>query len=291
MRGTVRSVARIPALPNGVEGIAWDLEADDVPGALVRGASVVIHLAGRAHRMDSASARDVAAYHRINVDATRALLQAARAHGVPRFVYVSSVKVLGEGEASPYRADAAVAPRDAYARSKAEAEAIVQREAGPVRWTIVRPAFVYGASGRGNFVRLLKLARVAARIPLPLSAIRNRRSVVYVENLADLLAFCAESARMEGRIVPGVDAESVSTPMLVRAVARSMGLSARLFPLPSSVLAVVARLAGRGADWHRLAGDFEVDTSVLREVGWSPPVSFDESFRRSAAAVVAGAPV
>jgi nucleoside-diphosphate-sugar epimerase len=290
VRGTVRSLSRAAELPTGVEPVRWDLEQEEAPATLVHGASVVVHLAGRAHRMGGAARHDSAAYQRLNVGATRSLLRSARATRVARFIYVSSIKVLGEGETSPYGADAPLDPRDAYATSKADAETVVRLESGPVRWTIVRPAFVYGASGRGNFVRLVKLARVASRIPLPLSGIHNRRSVVYVENLADLLAFCAESDRCTGQVIPGVDTQSVSTPALLRAVAASLGLRARLYSVPTGALSLVARLVGRSPDWRRVSGDFEVDTSIHRRIGWRPPISFDESFRRCAASIPADAP-
>jgi nucleoside-diphosphate-sugar epimerase len=282
VRGTIRAPARAADLPAGVDAVVWDLEQAEAPADLVRDATAVIHLAGRAHRMDASARGDLAGYRRANVGATRSLLGAARVAGVRRFVFVSSVKVLGEGDASPYRADAPLQPCDAYATSKAEAERVVREEAGAVRWTIVRPTFVYGAAGKGNFVRLVALARLASRLPLPLGGLRNRRSIVYVENLADLLVFCAESDGAAERIVPGVDTQSVSTPALLRAVSASLGLVPRLFSAPARLLSVLSRLVGRSADWHRLSSDFEVETSALREVGWKPPISFDESFRRSA---------
>jgi nucleoside-diphosphate-sugar epimerase len=288
VRGAVRALARASTLPQGTEPVCWDLEAEHAPVSLVEGAGIVVHVAGRAHRMGAKTAEDVLAYRRVNVDATRSLLRLAREQSVPRVIFVSSAKVLGEGDASPYGIDAVRAPHDDYARSKAEAEELIQREAGSVGWTIVRPVFVYGATGRGNFARLMRLARLASRVPLPLGGIKNRRSVVYVENLADLLAFCAESEATAGRILPGVDTQSISTPALLRATAAAMGLTARLYPFPSAMLSLAARVAGRSADWRRLAGDFEVDATLLREIGWQPPISFAESIRRSAAGMAAG---
>jgi nucleoside-diphosphate-sugar epimerase len=288
VRGSIRTASRAAELEHDVDAVAWDLEREEAPSALVTGARAIIHLAGRAHRMRRQNADEVALYRRINVDATRSLLHAAREHAVSRFVYVSSVKVLGEGEASPYGPHAESRPSDAYARSKAEAEELVRCEAGNVGWSIVRPAFVYGGPGRGNFERLVTLARVASRVPLPLGGLRNRRSMIYVENLADLLAFCAESEPAVGCVLPGVDRQDVSTPELVRAVAASLGLRARLFALPRPLLSALAHVLGRAADWQRLSSDFEVDTAVLRTLGWNPPVSFEESFQRSAAGVAAG---
>jgi nucleoside-diphosphate-sugar epimerase len=282
VRGSVRAASRAADLEHSVEAVPWDLEREEAPAELVAGARAIIHLAGRAHRMGRQRADEVALYRRINVDATRSLVAAARSANVRRFVFVSTVKVMGEGDASPYAADSALDPRDAYATSKADAERVVREEAGALRWTIVRPTFVYGASGKGNFVRLMTLARLASRVPLPLGGLRNRRSLVYVENLADLLVFCAESEQTAGRILPGVDIQAISTPALLRAVSASLGLTPRLFSAPDRLLAVLSCVVGRSADWQRLSSDFEVETSILREVGWRPPISFDESFRRSA---------
>ena len=281
VRGSVRRTSLSDALAPRVEAVEWRLNEPTVPPALLRDAAVVIHLAGRAHEMQR-SEDEASLFRSHNVDATERLVAAARRAEVRRFVYVSSVKVLGEGEGSPYNGNSVPDPRDAYARSKAAAEEVVRREAGPMSWTIVRPAFVYGPGGKGNFVRLMRLARLAGSIPLPLGGLRNRRSIIYVENLADLLAWCAESDHPAGRVIPGVDTQSVSTSALIRAAANAQGITARLFPLPEPVLALIARISGRSEEWRRLAGNFELETAALREMGWRPPIPFDESFRLSA---------
>jgi UDP-glucose 4-epimerase len=102
-----------------------------------------------------------------------------------------------------------------------------------------------------------------------------------VENLADLLAWCAESERSVRQVLPGVDAQAVSTTTLLRAAANAQGFTPRLFSMPDPVLALLAHVAGRKEEWRRLAGSFEVETAPLRDMGWKPPFSFEESFRLS----------
>jgi nucleoside-diphosphate-sugar epimerase len=282
VRASVRYAGHSAKLDPRIEVVEWKLEAPTVPPELLRDVSVLIHLAGRAHQMRR-GADEASLYQALNVDATARLVMAARRAGVRRFVYVSSVKVLGEGDGSPYGSDAVPNPQDEYAQSKADAEEVIRCESGSMSWTIVRPAFVYGAGGKGNFVRLMRLARLAGRVPLPLGGLRNRRSVIYVENLADLLIWCAESDPPAGRVLPGVDAQAVSTTDLIRAAANAQGIAPRLFSFPDTFLALLARVTGRANEWRRLAGSFEVDASAVREIGWRPHIPFEESFRRSAA--------
>lgn len=277
----MRDTGRAAALPSGVEPVCWDLEREGAPAGAMAEVTAVIHLAARAHRLGEVEDAHLADYHAANVTATAKLVRAAREGGVRRFVHVSSIKVLGEGAEGRLDDDPAVAPVGAYAVTKAEAEAVVRQECGAMEWTIVRPTFVYGAGGKGNFPRLLWLARLATRVPLPLASIRNRRSILYVENLSSLLIWCAESPRAAGQVLNAADSPGVTTPDLLRAMGRARGSRAWLFPFPLRMLDWLTRAMGRHAEWDRLSRSLEVSTAPLSRLGWTAPFDLHTALRRS----------
>lgn len=284
VRGAVRSAgARLPA------GVAACPAGDADWSAGLPGADVVFHLAARVHQMDDRAADPLAEFRRVNTEATERLARAAAAAGARRLVFVSSVKVNGGERERPYDEDDAPAPGDPYGQSKREAEerlAAVARETG-LEVVVLRPPLVYGPGVRANMASLLRA--VQRGLPLPLGAVRNRRSLVYVENLADCLERCGADPRAAGRTFLVSDGEDVSTPELVRRIARAFGRPARLLPVPVALLRAAAGLAGKGPAVERLAGSLAVDSSRVREVlGWTPPCSLDEGLRRTVAAFAGG---
>jgi UDP-glucose 4-epimerase len=279
---TVRRLVRESAGNQGDE-VALDLERAQ-PEALARvldGAFAVVHLAARVHRMEDSDA-DVEAAHRLaNVDVTERLALAAVTAGVRRFVFASTVKV--NGEATPrgraFRAGDAPSPQDAYARSKLAAErTLAQVSSGTsMLATSLRLPLVYGAGARGNFRRLVDA--VAAHRVLPFGAIDNRRSVLGIDNLLDAVeaVLASDNAVIGAHFV--ADAESVSTPALVRAIADALGVEPRLVRVPVGALRLGGALAGRAATIARLTDSLEVDTgSLVRVTAWRPrPFAIDKA--------------
>ncbi|MBC7860121.1 MAG: NAD-dependent epimerase/dehydratase family protein, partial [Burkholderiaceae bacterium] len=206
-----------------------DIDAATDWTAALAGCDAVIHLAARVHVMNEA--RDAegaeAAYFSLNLDATMNLARQAAAAGVRRFVYVSSVKVNGESSARPFTAHDAPAPQDAYARSKLAAERalLALGAAGPMQVAIVRPPLVYGPGVGANFLRLMRLVKLG--LPLPLGALDNRRSLVALDNLVDLLLVCARHPDAAGQVFLVSDGDDVSTAELLRRLAGAMGRRAR----------------------------------------------------------------
>jgi nucleoside-diphosphate-sugar epimerase len=210
----------------------------------------------------------------VNVDGTRRLAEAAAAHGVRRFLFLSSVKVNGEatGEAPFTEADPP-RPEDPYGITKWEGEQALWEVAARSRMeaVVLRAPLVYGAGVKGNFLRLMNV--VARGVPLPLASVRNRRSLVYLGNLIDAIAICLAAPRAAGRTYLVSDGEDVSTPALVRALGGALGTPARLVPCPVALLRLAAVLVHR-ADIARLTGSLQVDTSRIRnELGWRAPCS------------------
>ena len=267
--------------------IAVDLALADVDDLARRlaGVTAVVHLAGRAHVMDQATARADAAYRSANVDATERLARAALRAGVAHFILASTVKVNGEvtRRGIPFRPADAPAPQDAYARSKLAAErALAQVAAGTsMTTTVLRLPLVYGPGARGNFRRLVDA--VAMRRWLPFGAIDNRRSLCGLANLLDAIDVALDDARGIAGTHFVADADSVSTPALVRAIAAALRVAPRLLPVPVTALRVAGALVGQRAAIDRLTQSLEVDTASFADAtGWRP-----RRFAIDAAAVAA----
>jgi nucleoside-diphosphate-sugar epimerase len=272
------------AAPDAGERVLGDLgrtPAADLAAALA-GIDAVVHLAGRAHVMRETAADPLAEFRRVNVDGTVRLAEAAVRAGVKRLVFVSSVKVNGERSGErPLHADDPPAPEDAYGLSKLEAERRLREiEASTgLAVAIVRPPLIYGPGVKGNLERLARL--VARGVPLPLGRVANRRSLLGVDNLAELLARCIDHPAAAGGTFLASDDDDVSTPGLVRRLAAAMNKPARLVPVPVPVLALAARVAGRRDAFERLCGSLQVDIAATKaRLDWTPSVSLDQGLRR-----------
>ena len=225
------------------------------------------------------------AYRVVNVEGTRNLAEQAAALGVKRLVYLSSIKVNGERTevGSRFARVDEPLPEDPYGISKWEAEQAlwdVSARTG-LEVVVVRPPLVYGLGVKGNFRRLLRL--VASGVPLPLGAVCNRRSLVGLDNLVDLLIRCVDHPAAAGQTFLISDNHDLSTLTLIRGLARTLGKSPRLLPVPLSILRLAGSITGKAAEVERLIGSLQVDITHTREVlGWTPPMSVDEGLRKTA---------
>ena len=279
----VRSAAPI-VRADGLRYVVRDLEQVDSLADVLRADDVIVHLAARVHKMHEDADASDAAYRSTNLGVAQMLARSAAERGIRRVIFLSSAKVFGEGRERPYTIDDPVAPADAYARSKFEAEEVVRSvgDDSGFEWTIVRPPFVYGPGGKGNFPRLMALARVAQVVPLPLASIKNKRSILYVGNLVDAIVRCGLDPRTNRRVLLPTDAEDVSTPALLRAIETARASRARLFPCPPALLRVAARVIGSSAEMQRLTESLRLDSRYLREeFGWVPPFSLDRALAAS----------
>ncbi len=250
------------------------------------GADAVVHLAGRAHVMRDRAPDPELAYRQMNAEVTRRLARAAARVGVRRFVLASTVKVMGEESAPgrPFRPADATDPRDAYARSKLASEQALHFEAADTAMipVVLRLPLVYGRHARGNFARLV--AAVLRRRPLPLGAIDNRRSLLYVGNLVSAVEAALDAPTIAAGAYFVADDTSVSTPALIRAIAAAWQVPARLTNVPVWALELGGALVGRRKAVLRLTRSLEVDTSSFREAtGWQPPYTLERALARIAA--------
>lgn len=286
-QGSVRRAVRTAA-----DGDDSSVDVGDIHGATdwsaaLEGVGVVIHLAARVHVMRDTHSDPLAAFRRVNVDGTRRLAEQAAAAGVRRLVFVSSIKVNGEstGEGARFLADDPPQPHGAYAQSKLEAErALAAVAAGSaLEVTTVRPPLVYGPGVGANFLTMMRWVRRG--LPLPLGSVENRRSLVFIDNLADLLFTCATHPAAANQVFLAADGEDLSTPDLLRRLAHALGVSSRVFPFPPAIVRTLARAVGRGAELDRLCESLQVDIAKTRSLlAWAPPHSVDAALRRTAEA-------
>jgi nucleoside-diphosphate-sugar epimerase len=281
-RGTVRtqSVTRAAASLHAVGDIG---PTTDWTRAL-EGVSVVVHLAGRAHVLHETASDPAAEFMRVNAQGTAALAAAARAAGVRRFIYISSIGVLGlESGDRPFSAASTPHPHSPYTRSKLEGEIAARSFANASFDVIVlRPPLVYGAGARANVLRLLRW--VDRAWPLPLGAVRNRRSLVSVWNLCDLIRHLLDNPAAAGGTWLVSDGEDLSTPDLVRRLGAAMGRRVRLLPVPVKALEFLGHVTGRQAQITQLCGSLTIDMAATREqLRWSPPLTVTESLTRTVA--------
>jgi len=245
---------------------------------MVAGAEAVVHLAARVHQMDDKASDPMSEYRRVNVDATKSLAIAAAAAGVKRFVFLSSIKVNGERtEGSPFSEEDAPEPVDPYGISKWEAEqalAEVSASTG-MEVVILRSPLVYGPGVGGNFAVLARA--VMKRRLLPLSGVTNRRSLVYVGNLAAALTVCLKSSEAPGETFLISDGEDLSTSDLIRRMAVAAGIQDNLFNCPVQLLRIAGLITGRRQTIARITESLEVNSSKIRSLlSWSPPYSVNE---------------
>jgi nucleoside-diphosphate-sugar epimerase len=263
-------------------------EPEGLRRALV-GVTSVVHLAAHVH--EAGARPDTRAHEAVNLDGTVALLEAAVGAGVRDFVFVSTVKAVAETSRQPLTERTPAVPPDAYGRTKLAAEAVVRETADRhgLHAPILRLPLVYGPRMKANALKLFEL--VDRGIPLPLGAVDNRRSLLYVGNfVAALEAVCREEAGNDRFFV--CDGPPVATPDLIRAIARALNRRARLVRVPVPLLRGAGRvgdLVDRVVPWplttsrlNRLIGSLEVDDSKLRAVAGAPPFTLEQGLRETA---------
>lgn len=261
------------------------LEAGGDWSALLTGVETVVHTAARVHVMRDTSSNPLDALRAVNVTGSLNLARQAASAGVRRFVFISSVKVNGEEtrRGRPFAAGDHPAPQDAYGISKAEAEAglrAISAETG-MEFVIIRPPLVYGAGVKGNFAAMMRA--VEHGLPLPFGAVTdNRRSLVALDNLLDLIVTCIDHPAAANQTFLVSDGEDLSTADLLRRLGAAMDKRARLLDIPPALLSAAAAMIGKRAIAQRLLGNLQVDIShTCRTLGWKPPISVDEGLRRA----------
>lgn len=279
----VAAVRRVAILPDGVHLVQIGNIDDQTDwSSALSGIDVVLHLAGRAHIMRDTAQEPLVVFRKVNVFGTLNLARQAMQAGVRRFIFLSSIGVNGNHTLEhPFTAEDIPHPTEPYALSKWEAEQGLQQiaEGDAMDLVIIRPPLVYGLNAPGNFGRLIHWCKKG--IPLPLGSVHNKRSLVALDNLVDLLITCVDHPAAANQTFLVSDGEDLSTTELLRRLGQAMGKPARLLPIPVSMLQWGAALIGKKDVAQKLLGSLQVDISATcNTLGWYPPISVDEGLRR-----------
>jgi len=284
VRGTLRSESDASQLPDGVETVSiGSIDSDTKWDDALTGIDPVVHLAARVHVMYDGSSDPLTEYRKVNVEGTKCLAIEAAKAGVKRFIYISSIKVNGEGRAAAYTEDDEEAPVDYYGLSKWEAEQKLHKisDKTGMETVILRPPLVYGPRVKANFLRLVSLVKYG--IPLPFRYIKNRRSFIYIGNLIDAIITCITNPNAAGKTYLVSDGEDVSTPELIRRIGVASGRRALLLPVPVWIMRMAGKITGKSNEVERLVMSLTVDISkIRRELEWKPPYTMENGLRVTA---------
>jgi nucleoside-diphosphate-sugar epimerase len=284
VRAAVRSLSRLDQTAGAV------IETGDLGSVVdwqtaLQGIDVVVHLAARAHMMQDTTANPLAEHRKINVEGTLNVARQAQNAGVKRFIFLSTIKVNGEQTplGRPFRAEDNPSPVDAYAISKREAEDGLRElcSNSTMDFVIIRPPLVYGPGVKGNFLTLLRW--LDKGLPLPLASIHNKRSLVAVDNLVDLIITCIDHPAAANQTFLVSDSEDLSTPELLKRTAAAIGTRVYLLRAPVGLLHFAAQCFGKTAAIHRLCGSLQLDIrKTCEQLGWHPPVDVDQALHTTA---------
>lgn len=255
-------------------------DADDDLAGVFNDKEIAVHVAARAHVMNDTSKNPLNEFRLVNTVGTLNLAEKAAIAGVKRFIFISTVKVLGEqtepGQA--FKNGDSFNPQDPYSISKVEAEVGLKLigEAHGMEIVIIRPPLVYGKGVKGNFASLLKLARFP--IPLPFGSIQNKRSLVSVENLVDLIVVCLTHPKAKNQTFLVSDDDDMDISELISRLADAGGYKAYIFSFPLILLSISLRVLGKSAIYERLCGSMQVNIDYTKsQLDWKPPFKIKDS--------------
>ena len=289
VRAAVRRLDH-PEIPDGVEPcLVPEIGPETNWANALADVQAVVHLAARVHILKEWSKEPAAEFIRTNAEGTAHLAASAAVSGVQRFLYLSTIKVMGESSTTPFRETDTARPEDPYGKSKLageEALAEAVRDTG-MEYVIIRPPLVYGPGAKGTPLSLMKICQLAP--PLPFASVDNRRSLLYVGNLADAILICLRSEKAAGQVFFIHDDDDVSTAELIRHVAQALGRPARLFPAPVGLLRLGGRILGKSLAASRVLGSLQSDDAkIRRELGWTPGTSMVQGLNKMAAWFTSG---
>ena len=266
--------------PN-ITNINFDLN-DNLDSVDLSQVDVIIHCAGRAHVINETAESPLEAYRQTNVQGTLNLAKKAVKVGVKRFIYLSSIKVNGEQTAAqPFKPSDAVNTDDPYGLSKYEAEQALLELSKKTGFevVIIRPVLIYGPNVKANFKSMMSLA--SKKLPLPIGCLDNKRSMVSVYNLADLIHTCTTHPNANGEVFLASDQDDISVKQLFEKLAKYQNNQLLMLPIPKSLIGLLASLVGKKAVASRLCSELIVDTTKNTQfLGWTAPYSVDASLQK-----------
>lgn len=263
-----------------------EIDAENDFSCALNGIDCVIHAAARVHILNDQSINKLESFREINTHGTTNLARQAAQAGVKRFVFISSVKVNGESSipGKPFTHADERKPEDSYGQSKSEAEEqlLALAEETGLEVVIIRPTLVYGTGVKANFASLMNL--VSKGFPLPFGLINsNKRSLVSVVNLVDLIVTCIEHPKAKNQVFLVSDDHDVSTSEMVKQMSVACGNKNFQLPIPAWCYKLVGKLLKKEDVVDRLIGSLQVDISHTKEtLDWTPPQSLPDGFKETA---------
>ena len=284
---TIASVRKLPKLQQDCEyRLINNLEDNSNLTSVLRDIDVIVHSAARVHVMDDKSADPLTEFRKVNVEGTLNLARQAADAGVKRFIFISSIKVNGEGTkiGKPYTEDSKPNPIDPYGISKYEAEQGLLNiaETTALEVVIIRPTLVYGENVKGNFRSLMKWTYKG--VPLPIGGIKqNLRSLVSVDNLVDFVITCIKHKHAKNEVFLVSDDDDISTADLLEEISKGLGVKNKAVNIPPKLINTAASAIGKSSVAQRLSGSLQVDISKAKTLlGWEPKYSTSESIQKTA---------
>jgi UDP-glucose 4-epimerase len=283
VRGAYRTKTTADSCPNNIEKvIVGEINSNTDWQEALQDVNIIIHLAARVHVMQETETDPLSAFEAVNTLGTLNLAEQAASSGIKRLIFLSTIKVNGDQTEKVYSASDVVNPSDPYALSKWHAEQGLQaiRKKSGMEIVIIRPPLVYGPQVKGNFLRLIKL--INKGLPIPLSSVKNKRSMVSIDNLCDLIKTCLVHAKADGEVFLVSDGHDLSTPELIRLISNALQKSARLLPFPVHWLYFFASLVHKRQEVERLCGSLLVEIKKNQEIlNWQPPFTVSEGIRKT----------
>jgi nucleoside-diphosphate-sugar epimerase len=277
--GAVRNKDIIPPLPNVKYVSTGDINPNLDWKDLLAGYDYVIHCAGIAEQKNIIF-KDI--YKQINTDVTIKLAEQCVIAGVKKFIFLSSISVLGNyTNYKPFTQSDKANPLGSYAQSKYEAEKQLLKinDKTSLEVIIIRPPIIYGNLTKGNIARLIKLLKL--RLPLPFGLIKNKKSFINIENLVDILICCIRRPNLKGKVFLVSDDEDVSLTYFLQNITREMGYRLLIFPFPIFLLKLIANFFGKGNEINKLLSNLQIDINYTKDIlNWKPSVSVKDGIRK-----------
>lgn len=258
---------------------------DDNFDSILEKIDVIIHCAARVHMMKDAALDPLSEFRKVNRDITLCLARRAAALGVKRFIFISSIKVNGEVSLpnKPFRAEDHPLPTDPYAVSKMEAENGLREIANEtnMEFVIIRPVLVYGPGVKANFFNMMRWLNRG--FPLPFGLINNKRSLIALDNLVDLITTCIDHPAAANQIFLASDGEDLSSAELLKRMGAALGKPVYLIPIPVHMIKLIASLIGKQDVVNRILDSLVVDISKTRQLlKWTPPLGITQALEKTA---------
>lgn len=263
--------------------IYFDFNLDSNYSKLFKNIDYVIHLAGLAHLPNKNNNSNLSKFTLLNTKVTSKLAYHASKSNVKKFIYISSIKVLGESteenasfnNLSPYR------PKDNYAISKVDAEKSLIKisKDSKMKYVIIRPPLVYGPKVKGNLLTLKKM--IDRGFYLPFGSFKNKRSYVSVNNLIDLIHTCLMKSEANNKIFLISDGKDLMTSEFISAVSIALKNRSRVFSFPKILLKIIFYLVGKGHLYYKLDESLIIDHSyTVNTLNWIPKYDIHNEIKR-----------